>query len=319
MIRLSLLILFAVVPIVILIYYLKNQNRNYLTWSYIFVPLLIGAGITILYFFLAFFNLLNINLSSSNPFLKAFYEAFFVAALPEEFIKFISIIITCKFFLTIKNELQGIVVGVMGALGFALLENIEYVNQGGIGVAIARAFTSVPGHALMGAQMGYFYYKYLSKQNKISLLLSFVLPVLSHFSYDFMLMASVNLGVYEDKLTSIAIGLLISSFIIFVVLEFGLIMKLIITSVNNLFQVNMLLDNQVTPKDILLNSLSLPSDKSIMHKVRLYIYVYSSILLILLGLPFGIAMLFFLRTIINSYFKPIELNRLLINKIEDDS
>jgi len=38
-----------------------------------------------------------------------------------------------------------------------------YVHSGGIYVAIARALTAVPGHALLGVLMGYFLYIYSIK------------------------------------------------------------------------------------------------------------------------------------------------------------
>src|SRR5262245_2096767 len=40
------------------------------------------------------------------------------------------------------------------SLGFGTLENIMYVARGGVGVALARAFTAVPVHALCGTLMG---------------------------------------------------------------------------------------------------------------------------------------------------------------------
>ena len=72
----------------------------------------------------------------------------------------------CKFaFLRIgiwKNRefdyrFDGVVYGVSVAAGFAMLENIMYVLDGGISVAVTRAFLSVPLHAFCGAFMGAFF------------------------------------------------------------------------------------------------------------------------------------------------------------------
>lgn len=52
---------------------------------------------------------------------------------------------------------DGVVYGVAVAAGFAMLENILYVMDGGIQTAITRAFLSVPLHAFCGAFMGAFF------------------------------------------------------------------------------------------------------------------------------------------------------------------
>ena len=45
--------------------------------------------------------------------------------------------------------------GAMVSVGFAAIENVFYVLDGGLFVAIMRAFTAVPMHAICGAMMGY--------------------------------------------------------------------------------------------------------------------------------------------------------------------
>ncbi|MCR5136075.1 MAG: PrsW family intramembrane metalloprotease [Oscillospiraceae bacterium] len=52
---------------------------------------------------------------------------------------------------------DGVVYSVFVSLGFALWENISYVLQYGLGTAIARAITAVPGHACFGVYMGVWY------------------------------------------------------------------------------------------------------------------------------------------------------------------
>jgi RsiW-degrading membrane proteinase PrsW (M82 family) len=52
--------------------------------------------------------------------------------------------------------MDGVVYGAVASLGFATLENILYVTPNGFAVAAARAFTAVPGHALLGVIMGYY-------------------------------------------------------------------------------------------------------------------------------------------------------------------
>lgn len=54
----------------------------------------------------------------------------------------------------VNEPFDWIVYAVSVALGFATLENIEYVLAGGPGVAASRALTAVPFHALVGTLMG---------------------------------------------------------------------------------------------------------------------------------------------------------------------
>ena len=81
------------------------------------------------------------------------------------------------------------------SLGFATLENIMYVFEGGIGTALLRAVLSVPGHVFFGVFMGYYYG--LAKQASINgnqklvkhnLYHSLLLPVLLHGTFNFLLM-----------------------------------------------------------------------------------------------------------------------------------
>jgi len=118
------------------------------------------------------------------------YTAFVVAAFSEEVFKFIAL-----YFLIWKNKdfnekFDGIVYAVFISLGFASVENVMYVFQHGHATGITRALTAVPGHALFGVAMGYYFgMAKLSKENKMkNLLLALIVPVGLHGLYDFILM-----------------------------------------------------------------------------------------------------------------------------------
>ena len=132
-------------------------------------------------------------LGLSNPYLAAFLESFVVAALCEELMK--------RWFLrraTWNNaafdyQFDAIVYAVSVSLGFAALENVLYVMQSGFETGIVRAFTSVPGHAIFGVFMGYYYghAKLAEAQGRASemreyLTLSLLVPLLLHGVYDFI-------------------------------------------------------------------------------------------------------------------------------------
>jgi RsiW-degrading membrane proteinase PrsW (M82 family) len=81
-------------------------------------------------------------------------------------------------------------------MGFAALENVLYVSEGGYTVAITRAIFSVPGHMLFAVPMGFFYSFSRFEPNKKAYFLGLclLLPIILHGLYDFGLMASGVLG-----------------------------------------------------------------------------------------------------------------------------
>ena len=116
---------------------------------------------------------------------------FIVAALVEESFKFFFLY---KF--TFKSpdfnyRFDGVVYAVFASMGFAILENILYVFQGGIGVAVTRALLALPLHAACGVYMGIAY-----GQQKVQSLYKpatfgsvaaacLPVPILIHGFYDF--------------------------------------------------------------------------------------------------------------------------------------
>lgn len=96
---------------------------------------------------------------------------------------------------------DGIVYSVCVALGFAVWENIAYVAQYGLSVAIARAVTAVPGHACFGVFMGAFYSASkgcslrgeAEKAKKYSRAALFV-PAVVHGLYDYVASAQTPLS-----------------------------------------------------------------------------------------------------------------------------
>ena len=97
---------------------------------------------------------------------------------------------------------DGVVYGVFTGLGFAVLENILYVFENGLGTAFFRAVTSIPGHAIFGIFMG-LYFGYAKecagrrdkKGCRTNLKKAFWIPVLLHGFYDFCLSEATALSV----------------------------------------------------------------------------------------------------------------------------
>lgn len=132
-------------------------------------------------------NLFSVNFSSLIS--VAFY-AFITVAFAEEIAKFL----VMRFYAYRQKEFNepfdGIVYGAVISLGFAGIENILYVADGGYYVALLRMFTAVPAHASFGIIMGYYFglawqYKNRAFEYKLKGLLA---AVFLHGLYDFFLM-----------------------------------------------------------------------------------------------------------------------------------
>ena len=87
----------------------------------------------------------------------AIYNAFLVAALSEEVCKYLLLRIGSWRNRNFDYRFDGIVYGVSVAVGFALLENVLYVMDGGLYVALMRGVLAVPLHCFCGVFMGIYY------------------------------------------------------------------------------------------------------------------------------------------------------------------
>ena len=116
---------------------------------------------------------------------------FIVAALVEESFK---VFFLYKFTFNSPDfnyRFDGVVYAVFVSMGFAILENILYVFQGGLGVAVTRALLALPLHAACGVYMGIAYGQ--QKVNSLYKPASFgsvaraclPVPILIHGFYDF--------------------------------------------------------------------------------------------------------------------------------------
>lgn len=123
-----------------------------------------------------------------------FHMALFGAALPEEAIKFAVLYLIIWKSKHFDEYFDGIVYAVCVGLGFAVLENVLYVAQGGLTVALMRAVTAVPGHASFAVFMGYFMAlaRFTPAARTGYLLLALLVPILMHFLYDYLAMSAAS-------------------------------------------------------------------------------------------------------------------------------
>ena len=118
---------------------------------------------------------------------------YFVVGLSEEGFKYLLLRVTTWNSPEFNCRFDGVVYAVFVALGFALWENISYVFSYGLGTALVRAVTAVPGHACFGVFMGTWYGLAKKQQlwgqedlSVVSRTVAVVLPVLIHGTYDLL-------------------------------------------------------------------------------------------------------------------------------------
>jgi RsiW-degrading membrane proteinase PrsW (M82 family) len=124
----------------------------------------------------------------------AAYNAFLVAGSTEEVFKFLALYLLVWKSPSFDEKFDGIVYAVFVSLGFAAVENVLYVLDGGYQTAIVRAITAVPANALFGITMGYYLgiARMYSELRKEYLRKAILIPILLHGIYDFILMVKVG-------------------------------------------------------------------------------------------------------------------------------
>jgi RsiW-degrading membrane proteinase PrsW (M82 family) len=125
-----------------------------------------------------------------------FFSAFLEAGIPEEFSKFLIFMLFIWRDKNFDEYFDGIVYATFIGLGFACVENIEYVFMFGFGTGVVRALLSVPGHFLFGVVMGYFLSmaKFHPEKRGTYLISGLLLAMIAHGLFDWLLMVSSALG-----------------------------------------------------------------------------------------------------------------------------
>ncbi len=188
------LLIASITPVIIFLYLIFKKDKNKEPIN-LLTKCFFGGFLSIILTLIIDIPMTHIGIGFQSPLSKSFYEAFFIAGIPEELSKFIIlywIIWKSKFF---DEHYDGIIYAVFVSLGFALVENILYVFQHGMGNAIVRAILAVPAHGFCAVAMGYFLSiaKFGKEDNqKKYVVLSLLVPAALHGSYDFLLMYATN-------------------------------------------------------------------------------------------------------------------------------
>ena len=138
-------------------------------------------------------GVLEMVLGLSGGRLFNFLMYFIVVAGAEEIVKYFAMKLPTWRSEEFNFVFDGVVYGVTASLGFAALENVLYVIEGGLATAGVRALTSIPIHAICGVYMGHYYgiaksaevygaSAICAKMKRRALLI----PMLIHGAYDFI-------------------------------------------------------------------------------------------------------------------------------------
>ena len=115
--------------------------------------------------------------------------AFVIVALSEEGSKYLVLRYYAYPKPTFREPFDGIVYSVMIGMGFATVENIEYVRQFGLETGLSRFFLAIPAHASFAVLMGYPVGKAKTDRHRSLRLMAqgLLVAVLFHGSFDFFL------------------------------------------------------------------------------------------------------------------------------------
>ncbi|MEI6171871.1 MAG: PrsW family glutamic-type intramembrane protease [bacterium] len=212
-IQTALAIVFTVLPVVVLLRYFYTRDVRREPRTALVKTFLLGLLVTIPAVPLSLGLSAVLPLFSPGPLLAALYDAFVVAAIPEELLKLLVIALYCARRVSFDEPMDGIVYGATAALGFAALENVLYVADGGLVTAAVRSVTAVPMHAIMGAVLGYYVARArFGGGRRIDIWKGWGIAVLMHGLYDFGPMAFSRLAGQETP--PAGMGLLLLGFLL---------------------------------------------------------------------------------------------------------
>lgn len=187
------LILLSLAPVFIILGYIYFRDKYEKEPIRLLLFALLAGAITVIPI-LFVEQFLNGFTNLFSGLFSAVWKAFVVAAFSEELFKFIALYLLIWKSPDFNEKFDGIVYAVFISLGFAGVENVMYVVEGGIGAGMMRAITAVPAHAIFGVTMGYYFglARFYEKERNSLKLKALVYPILLHGIYDFILMTGIE-------------------------------------------------------------------------------------------------------------------------------
>lgn len=131
------------------------------------------------------------------------FMTFFRAATLEETLKFLVLYFYAYRLKSFNEPMDAVVFATAASLGFAAIENLDYVHLGETGeeafdIAFLRAFSAVPLHGLCGIFMGLFFglAVFSRSNNKRYLFYALAVPIFIHGLYNFVISIYADVLIY---------------------------------------------------------------------------------------------------------------------------
>ena len=184
-------LLITIIPSIAILLYFVFSDKFKEPKKIIIITFLFGILITIPAGYLN--DYIIKTFSNKNEVNNALLTGFFAGGLVEESLKFLVL-----YFYVLKEKafnepMDAIVYGVIVSLGFATLENYDYVfriaeqyKMSPVDMAISRAYTAIPLHALCGVVMGFYFGMYAFVSGGKYLGLALIVPYIFHGTYNFL-------------------------------------------------------------------------------------------------------------------------------------
>ena len=188
------LIIASLVPVLLLIGYgVRKANGSWANPA-LWIGFLAGAGGGVVAYFAEQILVALLHIGATPTLGSAAYKAFLIAAIPEEAVKYVALLIVTLVYLE-GRRLQDVLLLAVGiGMGFAGLENMLYLDHARAWqfVALVRSVSAVPAHGILGLTMGALVMAtVLTASNRwLGLLLALCLPILLHGVYDTLGMIS---------------------------------------------------------------------------------------------------------------------------------
>ena len=190
-----LLLALAVAPgVAICLFIWSLQNMGKASMRLMIVSFLLGALATLPPLAIQWLSVDVRNEPWRHSILSYIWYAFGVVAFSEEGSKFLVLRFYAYPKEMFREPFDGVVYCVAIGMGFATVENIEYVRQFGLETGVSRFFLAVPAHAAFAVLMGYWVgrAKFERRHSFLLMIKGLAIAVLFHGSFDFFLFLQQN-------------------------------------------------------------------------------------------------------------------------------
>lgn len=188
------LVIIAVLPPIAFMLYIHHLDRIEPEPHGFILKVIMLGGAAVIPAALAEVALSALPFFGAGGFVGAALKSFIVIAPVEEAVKLAVVLLFVWKNKNFNEENDGIVYVGAAAIGFAMVENVMYVLQHGLGTGIMRALTSVPLHTFTGVLMGYFVgiakFAPSSQQRNRFIIRGFCIAYLVHAVYDTFALSS---------------------------------------------------------------------------------------------------------------------------------